>query len=422
MGSPKGKPHPPEVSGGPAETPGEDPFRRQRPLPLDRSVFWYPVDQDSEGNRAQAYLRFISLGVLRAIAQQVGARPKEGRLGFLIGELFVCPDTNTRYVVAETTLTAPHPLRGDRTLQAVTLAWPRLQEQLKLKRRHLIGWYHTHPEGGFALTPSDETTHLRFFPQPWQMAIVLKPGFDVPHAIVCRPGTRGSSTAALLPFYELLEPQSLLAEGVRLAYFKWDHYRTDAAERGLTEVSAVDALAPPETHSDDDLSSARVIMPNELDHASHRKPSGGPRRPTRGESHGRIRRFGVAAAIMLAAALVLWKVVPWGSRPGAVSVLANQTTSQVDPTLARLDELADEVARVVLGYQERASLFDNRQMTCADLARGMAQVDEGWRGYNVEGRSEAGTLDPDRAERDETLYAQVLEVERHFRASGCPDS
>lgn len=421
MGSSKSKPRPPEeILGSLGDPASENPFKRQRPLPLDRSVFWYPVDQVSEPHRASAFLRFITLGALRDISQQVAARPKEGRLGFLIGELFSCPETNARYVVADGTVATPHPIRGDRTLQAVTLAWPRLQEQLNTKRRHLLGWYHTHPEEGLVLTASDVSAHLRYFPHPWQMAMVFEPGPESPVGVVCRPGNGGSTGAAVLPFYELLEPQSLLAEGVRNPYFRWHRYRTDAADEHQVEVPVVTPIALPEAHFDDDVSAARVILPDELDDAFDAELNGQRRYPIRRGSLRRARRFVAVAAVILAAGLALWKVVPWGREQVVTPVRSTQTLSSTDPALARLDQLADEVARTVSGYGERARLFDNRQMTCTDLARGMVQVDEGWTAYNVEGRSKAGTLDPARAERDEALYSQVQEADRHFRATGCP--
>jgi len=423
MGSFKSNPQQSEeIFSGPPANSGDNSFERQRPLPLDRSVFWYPAKQGAEPHRARAYLRFITLGALREIHQQVAARPKEGRLGFLTGDLFICPDTNARYVVVDSTTSAPLPVRGDRTLQAVTLAWPRLQEQLNVKRRRLLGWYHTHPEGGLELTASDVTTHLRYFPRPWQMAIVLKPRADEPLGVICRPGAKGSVKSAVLPFYELLEPQSLLAEGVRTTYFRWNQYRTDAADADQIESSTSTPIALPKAQFDDDVSGARVILPEELDYAVDSELNGVFHAPTRRRALLKISRFAAAAAIVLASAFALWKFVLEGRPPVEASNQTGQTVlaSQIDPTLARLDQLADDVAAAVSGYRERARLFDNRQMTCADLARGMAQADEQWTAYNADGRSKAGTLDPERAERDETLYGDVQDVERHFRASGCP--
>jgi proteasome lid subunit RPN8/RPN11 len=39
----------------------------------------------------------------------------------------------------------------------------------------VLGWYHSHTRSGICLTQEDLTIHDRFFPQPWQVALVLHP-------------------------------------------------------------------------------------------------------------------------------------------------------------------------------------------------------------------------------------------------------
>jgi proteasome lid subunit RPN8/RPN11 len=38
-----------------------------------------------------------------------------------------------------------------------------------------VGWYHSHTRTGVLLSDSDLTIHNRYFPEPWQVALVLKP-------------------------------------------------------------------------------------------------------------------------------------------------------------------------------------------------------------------------------------------------------
>ncbi len=59
-------------------------------------------------------------------------------------------------------------------------------------------------------------------------------------------------------------------------------------------------------------------------------------------------------------------------------------------------------------------------MTCPDLADGLVPVVDLWYAYNAEGRAKVTTLDPERRQREESLLAEVREVELHFSASGCP--
>src|SRR5208283_1469208 len=43
-----------------------------------------------------------------------------------------------------------------------------------------VGWYHSHTRTGVLLTDSDLTIHNRFFPEPWQVALVVRPQTSEP--------------------------------------------------------------------------------------------------------------------------------------------------------------------------------------------------------------------------------------------------
>ena len=40
---------------------------------------------------------------------------------------------------------------------------------------HVLGWHHTHPDFGVFLSSYDMFIHRHFFPQPWQIALVVDP-------------------------------------------------------------------------------------------------------------------------------------------------------------------------------------------------------------------------------------------------------
>ncbi len=63
----------------------------------------------------------------------------------------------------------------------------KLEEQLRQAAEdpHLdglvpVGWYHSHTRSGVNLTPSDLELHERHFPNPWQIALVLRPEEERP--------------------------------------------------------------------------------------------------------------------------------------------------------------------------------------------------------------------------------------------------
>jgi hypothetical protein len=43
------------------------------------------------------------------------------------------------------------------------------------KGQKIVGWYHTHPSMGIFLSHYDTWLHRNFFPEPWQVALVVEP-------------------------------------------------------------------------------------------------------------------------------------------------------------------------------------------------------------------------------------------------------
>jgi hypothetical protein len=41
--------------------------------------------------------------------------------------------------------------------------------------KQIVGWYHTHPGMGVFLSSYDAWLHHHFFPEPWQVALVIDP-------------------------------------------------------------------------------------------------------------------------------------------------------------------------------------------------------------------------------------------------------
>jgi hypothetical protein len=95
------------------------------------------------------------------------------------------------------------------------------------------------------------------------------------------------------------------------------------------------------------------------------------------------------------------------------------TVAPVDSTWLGFDRIADSVARTVRVYGDRMRQFGGSQIDCTGLSQGLVAVEDVWTEYNV-GKQQTRSLDAPRARRDQTLYATVDSVERHFDRSGCP--
>lgn len=104
-----------------------------------------------------------------------------------------------------------------------------------------------------------------------------------------------------------------------------------------------------------------------------------------------------------------------GTRAGTDSARAASAVSDT----AVLDRRADSLALAISAFTMRASMYDTRRMPCSGLARGLAQVEDGWLSYNMARKDLMATPDPARDARDRSLYADVRAVEVRFERSSC---
>jgi hypothetical protein len=104
-----------------------------------------------------------------------------------------------------------------------------------------------------------------------------------------------------------------------------------------------------------------------------------------------------------------------GNRAGADAAAAGAAVTDT----ALLDRRADTLALAIAAFGMRANMYDTRRMPCTGLARGLAQVEDAWLGYNMARKNLLATSDPARDARDKSLYAEVRGVEVRFERSAC---
>jgi hypothetical protein len=138
-------------------------------------------------------------------------------------------------------------------------------------------------------------------------------------------------------------------------------------------------------------------------------------RPTGGERLGRSVVYSVAGVVAVVGAVAVYALL---ARPSSGAVSPNVVAGPAAP-LALIDTRADTLALAVAAFDLRATMFGRRQMGCADLARGLVQVDESWLTYSLARREGPASLDPARDVRDRELFTQVKAVERRFEGSAC---
>ena len=101
-----------------------------------------------------------------------------------------------------------------------------------------------------------------------------------------------------------------------------------------------------------------------------------------------------------------------GGRRGAGCAPGARTTGAEPAAASPEASAAQAVQQAITGYRQQASLFASRQTGCADLARGLTDVDDAWLRYTL-ASPPAGTA-------QSGLAADVDQVEADFERSGCP--
>jgi proteasome lid subunit RPN8/RPN11 len=143
--------------------------------PLENAQRWdSPYDGDELQptlsvflNRA-AYIR-VSVHACSSDTFEVG--------GVLVGDWCVDEGTAEEFLIVKHALPARHTLQGNVYLTFTQDSLVDLHEQIekRFEGERIVGWYHTHPRMGIFLSHYDTWLHKNFFPEPWQVALVVEP-------------------------------------------------------------------------------------------------------------------------------------------------------------------------------------------------------------------------------------------------------
>jgi proteasome lid subunit RPN8/RPN11 len=107
--------------------------------------------------------------------------------GGLVGMWRVDPSNQSMFTVVEAVIPARHARHGSAYLTFTQDTLVEMNDELeeRFPGKRLVGWFHTHPRMGIFLSHYDQFLHRHFFPQPWQVALVIEPheslgGFFIP--------------------------------------------------------------------------------------------------------------------------------------------------------------------------------------------------------------------------------------------------
>ncbi|MEE9208759.1 MAG: Mov34/MPN/PAD-1 family protein, partial [Gemmatimonadota bacterium] len=207
-----------------------EPYHIWKPRPLLRSVLWEPATKGDAPRRSNsAYETFLVQRALDVLFSHVWSSPHEtSSFGFLVGDLCECPDSGGRYVIVNTAIPSRFPLKEDAEPQISTEAKIALQLEVDRHKGILVGWYHSHPKGPPRLSNQDLTTHRSIFKEPWHTAVLVTTDPGKPEgAVFCQ--TDEGMDSQLLPFYEQVSNESLMAKGRKRTRIDWQNFVTDTS-------------------------------------------------------------------------------------------------------------------------------------------------------------------------------------------------
>jgi len=205
------------------------PEPRSQAMPMDRAILWNPSlpgVKASAGSSRAPYPIFFQQEAVIALQEHVKSSPTQAIFGFLIGDLYRDPESGVLYSIIDKTLKLSQAIYGDKTEVVVARLWDRMQEQLAKAAGTLLGWYHSHPGQGGYLTTHDVETHEKYFTDPWHVAILVAAEAGGVTGKFFRT-TQGNDDwhKTPLPFYELLQPESIKPDGKKRSFIVWRNYK-----------------------------------------------------------------------------------------------------------------------------------------------------------------------------------------------------
>jgi len=155
--------------------PSEPPQARRAHIPCKQAWRWRSQVEDDRLTPGVAV--FVTQRAYVRICAHAGSDLHNEVGGWLVGKWRTDTRTAQPFIVVEAILPAPHVRHGSAYLTFTQATQVALHEELKERypAKELIGWYHTHPRMGIFLSEYDTWLHRNFFPQPYQVALVVEP-------------------------------------------------------------------------------------------------------------------------------------------------------------------------------------------------------------------------------------------------------
>lgn len=182
--------------------PPEEWYPRRAHIPYKRAVRWWsPLEHDCP---PPAVTIFVSQRAYVRFCAHAGSNLENEVGGWLVGRWRADRRSERQFIVIDAILPARHVRNGSAFLTFTQDTQVSLYRELQERypKRDLVGWYHTHPRMGVFLSEYDAWLHHNFFPEPYQVALVIEPHSSMGGFFV-RQEDGNLNTRQYYGFYEL---------------------------------------------------------------------------------------------------------------------------------------------------------------------------------------------------------------------------
>lgn len=198
--------------------PAEPPKPRSARIPRDRARRWHsPLEALPDGVLPEgvasgvdavappAVSVFVTQRAYTACCAHAASDLENEVGGWLVGKWRADRRSGEQFIIIEAILPAPHTRHGSAYLTFTQDTQLALYDELKARYpgRDLLGWYHTHPRMGVFMSSYDTWLHSNFFPEAYQVALVIEPYFGTGGFFIRRADGR-LDPRQYFGFYELL--------------------------------------------------------------------------------------------------------------------------------------------------------------------------------------------------------------------------
>lgn len=155
--------------------PPGDPEPQTATIPLNSSRRWFSHDEEP-GSDTHIPV-FVAQSAYHCVEEHAASDLEREVGGILVGNWSIDAKSQQQFIVVAAALPARFTRQGSVYLTFTQDSLVDLHADMDqhYPDKQIVGWYHTHPGMGVFLSPYDTWLHRHFFPEPWQVALVIEP-------------------------------------------------------------------------------------------------------------------------------------------------------------------------------------------------------------------------------------------------------